>query len=106
MPLIPSVPAAAVIVAKSSMETLPWMLLSGVFALAGLYPARMPAAGSPEPVRIVPDVIVPKASTEASLVDGTTNEPLDGALLIATMPEAPEVIEVPAAVATLTLPDP
>src|SRR5258708_34203771 len=67
----------------------------------------MPAAGSLEPVRIVPELMVPKASTEISLVDGTTIGLVTGgagAGVTAPKPAPAEVMLGPAAVGPLLLP--
>src|SRR5579871_956933 len=68
----------------------------------------MPAGGSPAPFGMVPDEIVPYASTETVLVGGTETVLVSGAgaLLTAAIPELPEFMITPAAVDTVTLPGP
>jgi len=81
-----------------------------VLVLLGSYPARIPAAGSllTVTVGIVPELIVPYASTEISLLEGTETKLVDGAgaVFTAWMPEPPEWMTVPASVETWMSPVP
>ena len=76
-------PLGAEIDAKSSMIREPATLSSG--EPLKLYPARIPAAGLPLPVGMMPGVIVPWATTKTVLLDRAA-----GASFIAAIPELPD----------------